>query len=146
MFTLLIMAVECLVAVTGSAFAQSGTGNPIGAWSGPTIGATDGMSALESSPRIQASAGNDVLRHRDFTGRPCLDVVGYAQPHTINPNLYDHVVTALNHCPQRIAIEVCYYQSQDCIPMTVPGDERKEVVIGTMPAEKDFSFEFREKF
>jgi hypothetical protein len=30
--------------------------------------------------------------------------------------------------------------------MEVPGDERKEAILGTLPAMKDFRFEFRERF
>jgi hypothetical protein len=30
--------------------------------------------------------------------------------------------------------------------MEVPGNERKEAVLGTLPSMKDFRFEFREKF
>lgn len=30
--------------------------------------------------------------------------------------------------------------------MDVPGNERQEAILGIMPAEKDFRFEFREKF
>jgi hypothetical protein len=145
MLTVVLISLSCLVAITGPAFAQSVGGDPFGADSGATIGSTGGMSPPFGSS-IAASSGNDLLRHRDFTGRPCLDVAGYAKPHTINPNLFDHVITVLNHCPQRIAIDVCYYASPDCIAVSVPGDERREVVLGTMPSEKDFRFEFREKF
>ena len=104
------------------------------------------MSPPQPLPSFQASGGNEILRHRDFTGRPCLDVSGYAQPHTINRDLYDHMITVKNNCPQRIAIQVCYYQSEDCIPMDIPGDARRDAVLGTMPAEQSFRFEFREKF
>lgn len=134
-----------LAALSCSASAQSGM-SPFGSSRG-TLGATPGVRIPASPPSMfGASANSQVLRHRDFTGRPCLDVSGYAEAHRINPNLYDHVITVVNHCPQRIAINVCYYQSQDCIPMEIPGDARKEAVLGTMPAEKDFRFEFREKF
>jgi hypothetical protein len=132
-----------LVCVTGGiASAQSGMSSFDN--SSPVEGATPGMRIPDPLPAFGASTS--ILRHRDFTGRPCLDVGGYAEPHRIDPNLYDHIITAENHCPQRIAIEVCYYQSQDCIPIEVPGNERKEAVLGTMPTEKDFRFEFREKF
>lgn len=30
--------------------------------------------------------------------------------------------------------------------MEVPGSGRKEAILGTLPAAKDFRFEFREKF
>jgi hypothetical protein len=100
----------------------------------------------QGSMTFGASAGAAILRHRDFAGKPCLQVVGFARPHTIDPNLYDHVITATNHCPQRISMKVCYYQSEECIAMEVPGDESKEAILGTLPSEKDFRFEFREKF
>jgi len=43
-------------------------------------------------------------------------------------------------------MQVCYYQTQECIPMDIPGDETKEAILGTMPSTKDFRFDFREKF
>lgn len=137
----LVLAWLCVIG--GAASAQSGMG-PFGR-SLPTVGATPGVQVPATSPRM-FGADSQVLRHRDFTGRPCLDVEGYAKPHTIDPNLYDHVISAVNRCPQRIAILVCYYQSQDCIPMDIPGDSTKQGILGMMPAEKDFRFEFREKF
>lgn len=106
------------------------------------IGATVGSMA----PNFQASRGNDVLRHRDFTGKPCLIIGGYARPHTVDRNLYDHVISVRNSCPQRIALQVCYYRTRDCISIEVSGGDRKESVLGTLPSEKDFQFEFREKF
>ena len=136
------LPVVWLFALGGIASAQSGM-SPFGN-SSPIEGATSGVQIPAPLPAFGASPG--ILRHRDFTGRPCLDVGGYAEPHRIDPNLYDHIITAVNHCPQRIAIQVCYYESQECIPIDVPGDEQKQAVLGTMPAEKDFRFEFREKF
>ena len=103
-------------------------------------------SAQSATNRFGASAGNEILRHRDFTGKPCLSVGGLARPHTVNPNLYDHVINVRNSCPQRIAITVCYFQSQDCIRMEIPGGESKEAILGTLPSIRDFRFDFREKF
>jgi hypothetical protein len=136
------LAVVWLCVIGGISSAQSGMSS-FGE-SPPTVGASSGVQLPTAPPSFGASTG--ILRHRDFTGRPCLDVGGYAEPHRIDPNLYDHIITAVNHCPQRIVIQVCYYQSQDCIPIDIPGGEQKEAVLGTMPAEKDFRFEFREKF
>jgi hypothetical protein len=110
------------------------------------VGATRDMEIPQSLPTFGASGGSDVLRHRGPAGQPCLAVGGFARPQIVNPNLYDHVIVAENSCAQRINLQVCYYQSQDCVPMDVPGGERKEIILGVMPAEKDFRFEFREKF
>jgi len=41
---------------------------------------------------------------------------------------------------------VCYYQSQQCVPLDVPAYGRKEVVLGIMPAMNQFQFEYRESF
>ena len=95
---------------------------------------------------LAASSGNEILRHRGPTGSPCLTVGGLARPHAANPKVYDHVIAAKNSCAQRITLTVCYYRSQDCVPMEVPGGERKEAVLGTLPSMPDFRFEFREKF
>jgi hypothetical protein len=115
---------------------------------GLVVAACPGNSQSESPAVSHIGPSNDtgILRHRDFAGKPCLDVQGYSRPHTIAPNLYDHVITVLNSCPQRIPIRVCYYQSQDCISMEIPGGDRKEAILGTLPAIKEFRFEFREKF
>ena len=93
-----------------------------------------------------ASSGNDVLRHRAATGTPCLEVGGLARRHVMNPKVFDHVVTAKNSCPQRITMQVCYYRSQDCQTMEVPGGERREAILGSLPSAQEFRFEFREKF
>jgi hypothetical protein len=134
-----------LIAFGAGAHAQSGI-MPLGNSSRATMGATVGLERPDNTPLIGATAGTAILRHRDFTGKPCLTVGGFARRHTINPNMYDHVILTVNGCPQRIAIQVCYYNSQDCIPVEIPGNEQKEAILGTLPGEKDFRFEFREKF
>lgn len=129
------------------ASAQSVTSPPLEGLSGPTVGGTSGMrNGLRIRPSFGASSGVAVLRHRDFTGKPCLEINGFARPHISGSNLYDHVVNAINNCPQRIAMQVCYYHSDECVPVDIPGHEHKEVILGSLPSAKDFRFEFREKF
>jgi len=122
---------------TGAVSAQNTTA--------PVFGGV-GVPAPTQSPTFRASSGTDLLRHRGPTGAPCLDVGGFARPHTTVSNLYDHVIAVKNNCAQRISIQVCYYNTQNCLPVEVPGGERKEAILGTMPATKDFRFEFRERF
>jgi hypothetical protein len=112
----------------------------------PTYGGTRGTSIPQPLPTFGASGGTGILRHRDATGRPCLAVGGFARPHIIESNLYDHVITVTNICAKRISLQVCYYESQDCVSMDVPGDGTKEAILGTLPSTKDFRFAFREKF
>jgi hypothetical protein len=138
------LAILCLAPIASSAWSQSDLpqyGNPSRAVPGGV-----GVPAPAQKPTFGASNGTEILRHRGPTGSPCLAVGGFARPHVVNPNLYDHVIVATNNCPQRLAMRVCYYNTQDCISMEVPGNERKEAILGSLPSAKDFRFEFREKF
>jgi hypothetical protein len=139
-----VLAFIGLAAVACPASAQSGT-TPFDN-SRPTTGGSGIRAPVDTTPSFGASGGTEILRHRDFTGKTCLEVGGSARAHTTNPNLYDHVVSVRNNCPQRIALQVCYYRSRDCLPMEVPGGARKEAILGTLPSGRDFRFEFREKF
>jgi hypothetical protein len=137
------IALTFLSAISSAASAQ-GTAIPFGS-SRPTVGGTM-QSPSEPLPTFGASGNTEVLRHRGPTGKPCLTVSGSSRSHTIDQNLYDHVITVTNGCALRIALRVCYYATDECIAMEVPGDETKEAVLGTLPSMKDFRFEFREKF
>lgn len=139
-----VLALIGLVAIAYSANAQSGTTTFDN--SRPTTGGSGIRAPVDTAPSFGASAGTEILRHRDFTGKPCLEVGGSARAHTMDPNLYDHVIAVRNNCPQRIAMQACYYRTHDCIPMEIPGGARKEAILGTLPSGKDFRFEFREKF
>jgi hypothetical protein len=116
---------------------------PFDAPSRPTIGRSMPSAA---TPTFDPRGQTDILRHRDFAGKPCLTLSGTARPHFIDRKLYDHVVIASNACPQRIAVRVCYYRTDNCISMEVPGRQRKEAILGTLPSTQEFGFEFREKF
>ena len=80
------------------------------------------------------------------TGKPCLTIQGYAKPQTINPHIFEHWVGVANGCGQDIKLRVCYFGSQDCIPLDVPPWGRKDSVLGIYPALPDFRFEAREQF
>lgn len=113
--------------------------------SSSTIGSVGLHRPAENTPTFGASFGPEILRHRSPSGSPCLSVAGYARAHFANSKVYDHVITAKNSCAQRITIQVCYYKSMECVPMEIPGGERKETVLGTLPGVSVFRFEFREK-
>jgi hypothetical protein len=112
----------------------------------PDLRRPPGVGPLAAPPPISSSQNTDILRHRDPAGKPCLLVQGMARPHTINPNLFDHVIVAANGCAQLIKMQVCYYRTRQCIPMEVPGKGRREAVLGMMPSMRDFRYEFRERF
>jgi hypothetical protein len=94
-----------------------------------------------------ASGGSaDARNHKGPTGKPCITVSGDSRSQTVNPQIYNHVVVAANSCSQNISMKVCYYHSDHCIAMTVPGYSQKEAMLGIMPSMNGFRFEFRERF
>jgi hypothetical protein len=112
----------------------------------PLFGSSTGTRPPLAPPIITGSQDLNLLRHRDFAGKPCLLVEGMARPHTTNPNLFDHVINTINNCPQKLRLQVCYYKSPQCVWLDVPGRERKEALLGTLPSIRDFRYEFHEQF
>lgn len=109
----------------------------------------EGASGLAPAPRAPVLAGEEALgprRHLGPTGKPCVAVNGFARPEPINPQIFEHVITANNSCSQVIKLTVCYYGSDRCTPLTVASYARKETVLGILPAMKEFRFEYREQF
>jgi hypothetical protein len=90
---------------------------------------------------------NDVnKRHIGPTGKPCLSLAGSAKPQIVNREIFDHMVSIANSCPQRINVHVCYYGTQHCVTEDVAPYERKETVLGVFPKLQYFRFEYKEKF
>jgi hypothetical protein len=112
--------------------------------SNPVVGGTYPMPPR--TPLIASNQNTEILRHRDPAGRPCLGVGGYARAYSTQATLYDHVILATNSCAKTIKVSVCYYKSQQCVTLDVPGRSQREGTLGTMPSIKDFQFEFRERF
>ena len=125
-------------------YAQSASPPP-GAIGRPGFGGTSPGSS--PPPRIiTGSQDTEILRHRDFAGKPCLAIGGFARAHTSNSNLFDHVIEIKNGCSQSIRTQICYLRTQECIMMEVAGHMTKEGILGTLPSMKDFQYEFRERF
>jgi len=135
-----IATVVWLVAAGGAALGQS-----LGGTSRPSVGGV-GLTAPAQPPLLLGEEDSAAKRHYGPTGQACLSVTGSAIPQTINPHIFEHVILAKNVCGQLIKLEVCYYKSDRCIPMAVPPYSRKELVLGIMPAMKEFRFEYRELF
>ena len=129
----------------GQVLAQSATDPLTGLGKRPEIGGTNQPRAVPQSP-IASSGNTEIMRHRDFAGKPCLSVGGFARSFATNANLFDHVISVENSCPKAIRLQVCYFKSTNCLSVEVPGYGKKEVILGTMPSLKDFRYEFREKF
>lgn len=124
-----------------------------------TADRADAQGSKASPPTVVSTYGRTPTNYRmvapdnvsaaqtslDVFGKPCLTVGGYGRPFISNPNLYDHVVVAINKCVKRIKFEVCYYGTRSCIDVELAGNQRKESILGMQPSNKDFTFEFREK-
>jgi hypothetical protein len=129
----------------GSSLAQ-GLAPSLGADSAPVLGGTGGVRPSTQFPLISGTQNAKVKIHLGPLGKPCLTVSGHVQPQIMNPDIFDHMISASNNCGQPIKMQVCYYQTQTCILVNTPAYGRKEVVLGIMPAMKQFQFEYREQF
>jgi hypothetical protein len=96
----------------------------------------------------QGFAGSDSLapKHRDFGGKACLETSGVSRPLASNPRILNHAVVLDNHCVDRIKAKVCYYGTDECTDVEVPGNSRKEQVIGVFPAMQAFRYAVKEQF
>jgi hypothetical protein len=124
----------------GPVFAQSLL--PLDARRGAMIEGSSGLPPAYHPPLI----GEAPRQHLGPTGRPCIAVTGVAQPEVANTNVFQHIISANNACSQVINLQVCYYRTEHCVPLRVPSYARDNVVLGVMPAMKEFRFEYREQF
>ena len=85
-------------------------------------------------------------RHRDFAGKPCLDIAGLSQAHVKAFRVFNHVIEINNHCTQRIKVKVCYRKTERCVTMDVSPFARKQQLLGSFPAMSQFQFDFKEQF
>jgi hypothetical protein len=105
------------------------------------------ISPFQSPMTLQGDGENAGLTvHHDPLGRPCLDIEAASRAEVVNPNVYDHVISVYNRCLTQIKLHVCYYQSEHCIDMTIPGLQRKDSVLGIYPSTQYFRYTYREKF
>lgn len=109
----------------------------------PGVGGSLGVAV---KPHAATSSGTFTRHHLTPTGAACLTLWGGAKPFTNNANLFNHWIYASNQCSDRIRAQVCYYSTRKCIDMDVPGHERKEAILGTLPSVKDFKYEYTERF
>jgi hypothetical protein len=127
---------------SGTANAQSLT-SPTGA-SPPVVGSVGGL-PIPTQP-FAGSQGAGAKVHLGPSGKPCLIVMGEAIPEIYDATIFSHTVIAKNDCSVPIKAQVCYYQSQRCSALSVPPYGRGQVVLGIMPAQNQFRFEYREQF
>jgi hypothetical protein len=85
-------------------------------------------------------------KHRDFTGKLCLETVGTAKPLFSNPKIFNHIVTTENRCNERVTTRICYHGTDNCMNVEVPGHSRKEQILGVFPTMQLFRYDSRELF
>jgi len=85
-------------------------------------------------------------KHHDLAGKPCLETSGSAIPLASNPKIQSHLVSLSNRCIDLIKVKVCYYKTDDCIDVEVPGRSRKEQVLGVFPELQQFKYQVKEQF
>jgi hypothetical protein len=124
--------------------AAAGPPPPIGTWSEPKFGGTGGLSPPPLPPLLTGQTLGPPVRMTPL-GKPCIDLFGEAQALAVNKRIFYHVVRASNNCSQRITLQVCYYQTDTCSNLQVPGYSRAEATLGIMPATPAFRFEYREQ-
>jgi hypothetical protein len=129
-----------LLPTTGSAWMRVSQDTPS---QRPGVGATQGVTV---TPYSSPSSGTYTRRHVSPNGTVCVYLGGVARPFTTNDKLFNHWISAENRCSDRIRIKVCYYATTNCIDMNLAGHEQKEAILGTLPAVKDFRYEYQEQF
>src|ERR1700754_1172532 len=94
---------------------------------------------------IVSDSDRNKLLSRDSLGRPCLQITAESRSQLATPNIFDHIVIANNRCLQRIKVKLCYPKSDRCFLVEVSGNQRKETILGTFPAQRDFRYEYQEQ-
>lgn len=84
--------------------------------------------------------------HRNAVGKPCLDIEAMSRSHTVNPNVYDNIVSIYNQCPKRISVRICYFKTESCVDVDVAGQQRKDTILGVRPQMQYFRYSYKEKF
>jgi hypothetical protein len=136
------LALAVLLGWRAPAAAQNAS-SPFGA--PPAVSGTNGAAPFHA-PMFSGSQDANVRMHMGPTGKPCLSVSGFAEPQILNPRIFTHMISAANDCSQTIKMQVCYYHSEHCTPVEVPGYGRKHATLGIMPEMNEFRFEYREQF
>ncbi|TPQ30228.1 hypothetical protein C2U70_27185 [Bradyrhizobium guangdongense] len=116
-------------------------GQPLTA-SQPIVGATRGLTV--EMPRAEQNVANKI--HRNAAGKPCIQISASSRDETINPKIKEHIISATNSCNQRIKMKVCYYRTQNCVPLEIAAYDRKETVLGIFPSLTQFRYEYSEQF
>jgi hypothetical protein len=101
---------------------------------------------LMPSPSSNLAGAVGGRHHTTFTGQSCLTFYAYPKILASNKDIYEHWIKATNACPQNIKVKICYYDTDDCIMITVPPLDQKRTILGIYPALKSFRYTATEQF
>jgi hypothetical protein len=143
--------------------AAQGSGTSLG-FNRPVEGATGGLSKGPASP-TPSDLGPGVRVHLDPYGKRCVAVgakahvapdfrkifnadqsSGGTSDGATTPKLFEHVVSAENHCAFTIKLRVCYYGSLSCLPLDVPAYGHQRTILGVSSSGPDFRYQYTEQF
>lgn len=77
---------------------------------------------------------------RDALNRPCLDIEAASRAHTVNRELFDHVVSIKNRCTKLIKVKICYFNSENCKSVDMGSYQREDLILGTMTKVNSFRY------
>lgn len=77
---------------------------------------------------------------RDAFNRPCLESVGVASAHVVNPDLIDHLVKLENRCSRMLKLKICYFTDDRCKTLNLGAYMKEEVFLGAMMKVTRFKF------
>jgi hypothetical protein len=131
----------------------------------PIEGSTGGLYLPnQSQSSVQPDLHPSIRMHKDSRGKSCVTVAAYSRPKTdfrkifgghdtsaseqtdIKSKIYEHIISAQNRCGQTIKLKVCYYESQNCVSLDVPGYDRQEASLGVAPGMPGFRYQYTEQF
>jgi hypothetical protein len=129
----------------------AGNGRPIEGGTGANQAQSPALSQLR--PRVKV--------HQDVAGNACVTVAAHSLPKAdfrklfgggqtsdgtdIKLKTFEHIISAHNHCGLTVRLRVCYYGSQNCVPLDVPGHDDGQVSLGISP-ESGFHYQYTEQF
>ncbi len=158
-----LLSLPVLAVVTCEASNGQGLTTPLDTTpSRPIEGSTGGQHLPNQSGGSQFLSSNSsfgVKVHLDPVGKPCVKVSAYSHrqtnyriifdptlTHRNSSNIFEHFISAQNHCSQPVKLKVCYYGSLSCVMVEVPGYDRREALLGVYPALSDFRYQYVEQF
>jgi hypothetical protein len=115
-----------------------------GRTSAPIYGGTTRL-PLPPANSFSTSKSGSGGTHTTSSGQACIKIHPSVAPQRPNPKIVNHEVLVVNGCGQTIKVVVCYYQTSNCINVSVGGYQKLERTLGVAPASMaDFRYEYRE--